>query len=370
VTIAKIVRTHGNGGAGGGGGSIADGASFSFTGPASSSNTLTRSFFGGLNGYLDSGTDGTDMNPPPTGWVGPDNPTSGAGPGSYYPRFDTTQTLSRSKSMGHRGYHKATDPHNWSAFGYGYDCGSGYAEVYHHGYVYYGCLAGLTTLQWKVIKEKDTPSIVDGTPQVNYSHWAGSGNDQFTITESAGDFGTGVYFEGSGSFPNGMPIFNSADRQWYRWEYWHRPATSASANDGAVTIKMWRVSDGTQVMNASFTSIDDYDSATRYRYFMMQNYFGNANPATQQEPGDGEAYWDDVLLQVGAGSRACIWLGDASTYSACNKGKMVYQPWTSWSGTSRIITINKGLHANLTAKYLYETATDGSIINSSGIGLA
>jgi hypothetical protein len=344
---------------------VEDGAEFSFTSSSSNTNSKTYSWFGGLNGYIDSGTAGVDADPPANWSLA----------GNYDPRFDTAQTLCRSKSLGFVGaYHDTENPGNGASFGWGYDTGGSIVEILVRYFVYYGCNDDITALQWKLFKLMPTSSVVDTNPQVNYSHWYS--DDQFSITDATGHFGSnnpGVFFAGFAGFPNSMPQFNDEDDEWYSLEFWYRPATDTTAANGATTLKMWRVTDGTQVMDLNLSSIDDYDTAGRYRYFVWQNYFGNANPdngtGAQPTSGGGYAYHDDFWLQHGSGARQMILLGDASTYAACNQGLMAIQPWSVWTGTGRTITVNKGPHANLTGKYLYEIATDGTVVNSNGIPL-
>ncbi len=220
-------------------------------------------------------------------------------------------------------------------------------------------------LMWK-------PSVVDSNPQVNYSHWgpfATGQNDQFTVV------GDKAFFQGEAGYPNGVPGFVTDDRQWYRWRWWYKPATSASANDGATTLDLYRVSDGTLTQVLSLTGIDDYDDALRYRFYVPQNYFGNntdesSTPiasATNPTSGRGFALWDDPAIVEGTGARRAIYLGDNAVFASCNQGTLAWQPWSVWSGTSRTIRINKGPHASTAGKFLHEVDDTGAVVHSQAL---
>jgi hypothetical protein len=350
------------------GGAVGDDVIFTFPNPAAiAAPGGAYTFLGGASGYLNTGVSGTDCSSPPTGWAGPDNPSPGAGPGSYYPRFDNRFALSRANSLGFdSAYHDSTNPANGAAFGFGYNAGAAYSEIYEHGYVYYGCRPDCTALQWKVFKEMWLPSIVDNTPQVNYSHWMNG--DMFTITDSGGTpgaSGSGVYFQGTAPFSQGMPAFKSADRQWYRWEYYHKVSTSDTASDGVVRIRMWRVTDGVLVMDNTFTGIDDFDSARRYQYFEKQNYFGNSNFGDTLTSGGGFAFWDDTWIRPGANARRMVLLGNTPVFSACNQGKLAAQPDVGWDTQSISVRLNKGPQAGVAGLYLFVQREDGSIANAN-----
>lgn len=69
------------------------------------------------------------------------------------------------------------------------------------------------------------------------------------------------------------------------------------------------------------------------------------------------AYYDDVYIATGAGARARVEIGNASTYSASTKLALITP--TSWGGTSIQATVRSGSFANGSA-YLY-------VIDASGI---
>lgn len=346
---------------GGGGGAIADGDSYSFTGPSSTSNTTAKYFAGGLGGPIDAGT--VDADASLSGWTLS---------GNYWPKFDTSQLLSRTRALGfEESYHWAANPENSASFGMSYDLGDGFAEMFFSGNVRFGCntSANLTALQWKMFRLMPTASVVDTSPMIYAARWKDAG-PQFIQVTPDGTF----WVDGLGGFPN----FNTDE--WYHVEFWCQPESSASAGDGAWTMKWWRLSDGALVVDFSDSGVNNYDSATRMRWFTLQNYFGNAAPHVEGGSvdrvtdftlgGDGYAYWDDIVLHSGADCRRRIVLGDASTFSACNKAKLVYQPFTTWTGTSRAIDVNKGLHSSLSTKYLYEIDNADAVVNSTGIALA
>jgi hypothetical protein len=385
-----ILILRGSGSGGGGGGSVADGATYNFTSTASSTKSQTVSFLGGLGGYLDSFTDKTRANPPPTNWVGPDNPTGGAGPGGEYPQVTSDMPTASNapvltrKALGYYDYtvggvHISNgNASNWDAFGYAYNHGAAIPEYLHHGYVYFGHTDTTnTTLQWKILRDSTSPvTIVDGSPQARYFHWKRpAGEDSFVTTGPNGQFTSGVYFEGdnTATFPaGGLPAFNTGE--WYRWEFWKLCSSGTSTADGSVKLRMWRYSDGAAMADYAFPNQTQYTDASRTQYVIMQNYFGNGN-GTLVEPAGGFAYWCDPGIQAGSVGSAyrSIWLGDASTYAACNKGKLIYQPDSgSWSGTSRTVTLNKGHYASITGQslWLYERDNSGNAVNSSGILLA
>ena len=355
-----------------GGGGVADGASATFTGTGFGTNSVSTEFLGGLNGPIDSGSLGSDFSK-----------ASWALAGNYMPRYDNTYTLCRSKALGFdSAYHKVANPSNSSSFGMALDLGSGFSEVFVSGYVRYGCNTSpnLVELQRKWLRLMPIVDVSDNTTQVYTAKWRHASGGSYV--ENTGHF---MYpandhvayfndFPDPSNYPDTFPAENTGE--WYHWEFWYQPATGTSTGDGQWTLILRKVSDGTVVMNNHDVTVNDYSSATRYRYLVMQNYHGNSSPqpgspgtangtTTFEEPGDGWAFWDDLAVQWGTGARKRVLLGNASTYAACTK--FAYQPWTSWSNTSITVTVNKGPFSSLSGLYYYVIDGTGSVINASGI---
>lgn len=367
----------------GGGGTFADGvAGYTFTPPSGTSNSVPYQFWGGkasAGGNIDAGTN--LANAAKSGWS-----TS-----VVMPKYDNTQTYSRSKSLGFDArYTKASNPSNSGAFALGFDMGASIAEYVFEGNVYFGINASvnLQDSQWKLHRLATIDDITDGNCIYYTAHWMrarvnGDGDfvayplggliergDGAGYTNGTNFIGqTGTYQHGE-RFPDVYPANNSG--RWYRYRWWGKPGTGTNTNDGQWTMDMWRLDTGAKVMTNFDINARTYVDANRGRWFELQNYHGNAAPqpgtpgtadntTTFEEPADGYAFWDDVKLSYGTGAQREIVGTNASTWAASTK--WWFQPWTSWTSGTVTLTPNNPLG---TVTYLYEIDATGTPVSTSG----
>lgn len=81
-------------------------------------------------------------------------------------------------------------------------------------------------------------------------------------------------------------------------------------------------------------------------------------PGFGRQDSNAAAYYDDVYVATGAGARARVEIGNASTYSACTN--LAIATPTSWSDTSITATVRAGSFAG-GAAYLYVVDSTGSV---------
>lgn len=366
-----------------GGGSFTDGvAGYTFAPPSGTSNTVPYEFWGGkasAGGNIDAGTQLADASK--SNWTNP----------SAAPKYDNTQTYSRSKSLGFDArYTKASNPGNSGAFGLGFDMGLGVTEYVFEGNVYFGInpSANLTASQWKVHRFAYSDSIVDGNVCFYTAHWRTGGVDgdgDFVVISNghvesdSGTYVTSVAYLGQDfssihgeRFPDQYPANNTG--RWYRYRFWCKQSTSQNATDGQWTMDMWRLDTGAKVMTNYDINVRMHEDTRIGRWFELQNYHGNASPGppggvdgtadsstTFEVPGDGYAYWDDVRLSYGTGSRREIVGTNASTWAASTK--WWFQPWTSWTSGTVTLTPNNPLG---TITHLYELDSSGVPVSTNG----
>lgn len=367
-----------------GSGSLTDGGTVTISGTGWGTNPATQEFLGGSGGHLDSATPGADFSK--SGWT----PVSGI----YVPRYSTTQTLTRSRSLAFdAAFNKATNPNNSAAFGVGWDVGSGVSQVMWTSYIYYGVntSVNLTQSQQKFYRLMPTVDVTDTQPQRYLTHWRGAGGegdgDAFVNPNNGGGVGSGYSATGTvylhptngpnaSRHPDSWP--NNNTNEWYHVRLWHKLESSVGAVDGEFKLYVTRVSDGAVMMDDLDFGVRDYIDATRVRYWIMQHYFGNAvpqavpggsadNTTTFETPADGYCYEDDCYLAYGSDAQKFLLVGNASTYAACTK--FATQPWSSWSNTSITFNLNKGPHASLSGLYAYPMQSIKTPFSTSGIAI-
>lgn len=353
----------------GGGAAITDGQAFTMNGSGFGTNVSAsdQAFFGGVNGPIEGAATGTVISSGvtlPSGWTLPGGD----------PTFvSSARAYNGTKSILHRyGYATATGgSFNSSLFQYAmlFNFGASIKSLYTNVAYYFTVpvdSGGQVKLQRPVgpngdgFTDTDYPNILTNNfPDVN-----GANESAFQLQSLApGNTGGSLL---PNLLPNGPFLSLNA---WVRLELFFNFGT-ASGSDGTIAYRSTRLSDGT-VLSSGTTGARTIWGGTdpEFSRWVIQGYMGNdAQQDGSQLNIDRDSY--AVANKSASTFPKSVLLGDASTYAACTKTTLVIQKFTSWSDTAIGITVNKGVHSNLTGKYLYAMSAIDTAINSSGVALA
>lgn len=328
-----------------------DGVNFGTNVPATN-----QAFFGGVNGPIEQAANGADIKAGsgllPSGWTYP---------GSTPQLVSSARAYSGTKSILNRfGYDVATggvyDSGNFQ-YGIQFDFGAPYRSLYTNACFYFDP-AGYTSGQVKFqrfvgaagggIQDSDYPNVL-------FNQY---GFPAFQRASSTGDLGN--------ISPGGnIWVWNG----WVRQEVFFVPGTSGGT-DGSVQWRVTRLSDGVVIAAGNRNGLRFWAGADpAFRYWVIQGYIGNEFGRDGVQLTIDRDVFAIANLASSAFPRFTV-IGDASTYSACDKSRLSVAPFTSWSNTRIGLKINKGAHANLIAKHLYVMQGLNSPLNENGSLLA
>lgn len=188
-------------------------------------------------------------------------------------------------------------------------------------------------------------------PSPNMKTWWLSTNDVFQndystqiISDSPTEIDALCWVDGSQDRACGGWVSWTLNKgRWMRFENYLQGSTSSGA------IQAWYTDSGTsryQTVNQTGKTLDNGTTGWGYLHF----------PGFGRKDSNSNIYYDDIYVATGAGARARVEIGNASTYSSCTNLAVITP--TSWSDTSITATVRQGSFANGSA-YLYVTDASG-----------
>ncbi len=348
------------------GGGIADGASYDYTSSQSLSAFPTQTFLRSDLAALGVGSTFAKANfeklsnSSVCDWKGS---TTGLRSGiAKHFRFDGT-------ANGDLGNARGT---------YGYDTGaSGYERLYYRMTARWGINPTYSACQWKMFRHNcrtdhtggPGPEVVDGNPPQAY--WSNSTvrdnmpYSQFT-SDAPGWVFNNAYTQAAYNTSSDGWTVAAPQNQWFLLEHFFQENSNTSTSDGVGMIRMTLANGSDHITattsNRLYRGPNDYSKAAQpFRYFVMQNYFGNATDPN----GFGESILDFYDLMVVPAP-----VGGASPLIFCDitdgVSDPVIQPWdpAGCSGTARRITANLGHLTSFSGCTLRERDASGAIAYS------
>jgi len=342
---------------------LTDGSNFTFTSNSTILHGKTTVFMGGLNGINNTVTIGDAFDQHfPTGFQA--NSTNVVTGWQIVPLFfRSSGSLSRNTCL---QTHITVDGDGSGRPQYMYDTGGTYTELYARYNV--KCVINdpnITQFQWKRERPSQNGTVTDGVGNASVlSGWYNTPGDSYlTYFNTAGTSQSTWYFgdHGQSDLPNGGD-------GWFIMETWAVPNTNPGTANGKYLCRTTNVSTGT-VTDRLVTGWMPYSNtdSSNYRWWVMQNYFGNGAGTGVGEYPNVTLYIDDLYVSsVATGTGACerVILGNASTIGACTQFALC--PIVSKSGTDLTVNINKGYLSATTGLYLYEYDSTNTVITSSG----
>ena len=217
------------------------------------------------------------------------------------------------------------------------------------------------TGQWKMFRMAALNDIQDQGTEMTMFNWNGHGNpNTMSLRPEATEVGgnTVSVFGADANYPQ-------TDDQWYRMEM--ILSTSAQGTkDGACEV--WRHDDTSVPVETSwnfsseptpkYPTVMSYNTASRFRWFLWQNYRGNGIT-------DMEVWMDDPYIQYGTFKR--VELCNNATYSSATIREI--QRITSWSDTLVEAELNVGAFTTGTY-YAHVIDESGASIGSQSVAVA
>ena len=330
-------------------GTMSDDQTVVIAGTGFGANNLKQTWLGGISGPIDSQPNGTridSLNLP--GWTELQPSTS------TYPHVSTERGWSGGKSI-------AFDTRNTTEYKQTLflDLGSaGYSNLYTNAmiYLHHDPLTGGGHLQWKMMRWTRTETVVDGDGAM-MSNWPGN-MSYFSYYNPSGNT---VWFG-----QNGLASLPTGDA-WYRYETWVQFNSSPGTADGVYRVKVTNPTTGAVVVDNTVRNVsyNGTGQSGNFRYYVLQNYFGNASDggSGMKDNANAVAWWDDLYVSQ---SQARVELCTASTWSACTNREI--QPASTWTDNSITVKLNKGGLASMAGVYLYVTDSTGAV-NAQGYRL-
>jgi hypothetical protein len=333
-------------------GTVADNQEITISGTGFGTNSLRQEFLGGSK--IDSLANNTRIDQ--QGWA---NWSAMLPSTSTYPHVSTERGWSNGKSIAFDT--RGTTEYKQTLF---YDTGSaGFTTLYTNAVIYVDhmdLIAG-SYLQWKMMRWYKVPDVLDHAQGLSGAYLSNRllASGVFTGFNSADQF---VYWLDSQSGRTNLP----GRRTWYRYETWLRMNSAPGTGNGAFRVRITNPATGqivadNNISNVMFNASGD---SGNFRYFVVQNYFGNASDGGYSQAGNGQAvaFWDDLYISQ---SEARVEVCDQATYSSC-VNKEIQLP-VSWANDRLTVRLNKGNKSQVGA-YLYIVDSTGAV-NSQGFRL-
>jgi len=328
-------------------GTAANDQTVTITGTGFGTDNLRQTWFGGTTGFVDSRADGTridQMSIPGLSLLQPSTAT--------YPHVSTERSWSNGHSI-------AFDVRNTTEYKQTLflDTGSsGYNYLYTNALIYFthDNLASGSYLQWKMMRWTRTATVVDG----DGGYMANRPNALAFFTNFNSNGQTTFWFNAAGT--RDLPGRGA----WYRYETWTQLNSSPGTANGQFRVRVTNPTTGAVVVDNNFTNVmyNGPSNSGNFRYYVLQNYFGNAGDSGSGQPDNANAaaWWDDIYVSQ---SQARVEICTSPTYSGCTSREI--QPASSWADGSVTVKLNKGNMATMGSTYLYVTNSRGET-NSQG----